>query len=213
MSGTSYIKDPKAIYQDSFAQIRAEADLARFSADEQEVTIRMIHACGMVDLVDDLVFSSGAVEMGKAALQEAGAVFCDVEMVRAGIIKRLLPKDSAIICSLNDKGVRENAAELGTTRSAAAVEFWQKYTQNFENSIVVIGNAPTALFHLLDEIAAGHPKPALIIGCPVGFVGAAESKEALIANTLEIPYIALKGRRGGSAIACSALNALAGGLG
>jgi precorrin-8X/cobalt-precorrin-8 methylmutase len=213
MSGFDYISDPKEIYNDSFAQIRAEADLGKFSSDEQEIAIRMIHACGMVDLVDDLMFSNDAVTSGRAALADAGAIFCDVEMVKAGIIKRLLPRDSAIICSLNDKGVQENAVELGTTRSAAAVEFWQKYTDDFEKSIIVIGNAPTALFHLLDEIAAGHPKPALIIGCPVGFVGAMESKDALIANDLDIPFIALKGRRGGSAIACSALNALAGGLG
>tara|TARA_B100000949_G_scaffold230247_2_gene240414 strand:+ start:243 stop:884 length:642 start_codon:yes stop_codon:yes gene_type:complete len=204
-----YITDPAEIYRQSFATIRAEADLTRFDASTAQVVVRMIHACGMTDLAGDIVVSPDFASAGQAALQRGGAVICDVEMVRQGVIKRLLPADNSLICTLSDPEVAQRAKELGTTRSAAQVDLWGGY---LENSIVVIGNAPTALFRLLERIDEGAPKPAAIIGAPVGFVGAAESKAALIADPRGVPFIAVRGRRGGSAIAAAALNALAAGL-
>ncbi len=205
-----YIRDPAEIYRQSFATIRAEADLDRFPALLQPLVIRLIHACGMVDLVEDIAYSEGAFEAGAAALEKGAPVLVDVEMVRHGIIRRLLPADNAILCLLNDGRVRPKAAEIGNTRSAAQVDLWDEH---LDGAVVAIGNAPTALFRLLERIDAGAPKPAIILGFPVGFVGAAESKDALIADSRGIPYIAVRGRRGGSAMASAAVNALAGGLG
>lgn len=206
---TGYITDPDEIYRQSFATIRAEAELSRFDAATAQVVVRMIHACGMTDLASDIVASPDFASAGQAALQKGGAVICDVEMVRHGVIRRLLPADNAVICALSDPSVAERAKVLGTTRSAAQVDLWDN---DLAGAVVVIGNAPTALFRLLERIDAGAPKPAAIIGAPVGFVGAAESKDALIADPRGVPFIAVKGRRGGSAIAAAALNALAAGL-
>ena len=204
-----YIRDPAEIYRQSFATIRAEADLDRFPALLQPLVIRLIHACGMVDLVEDIAYSEGAFEAGAAALEKGAPVLVDVEMMQHGIIPRLLPADNAILCLLNDDRVRPKAAEIGNTRSAAQVDLWDEH---LDGAVVAIGNAPTALFRLLERIDAGTPKPAIILGFPVGFVGAAESKDALIADSRGIPYIAVRGRRGGSAMASAAVNALAGGL-
>ncbi|QLF70613.1 precorrin-8X methylmutase [Peteryoungia desertarenae] len=205
-----YIRDPAEIYRQSFATIRAEADLDRFPAPMQPLIIRLIHACGMVDLVDDIAFSEGAFEAGAEALAQGAPVLVDVEMVRHGIITRLLPASNQVICLLNDERVRPKAVEIGNTRSAAQVDLWD---EDLAGAVVAIGNAPTALFRLLERLDAGAPKPALIIGMPVGFVGAAESKDALIENSRGVPYIAVRGRRGGSAMASAAVNAVAGGLG
>lgn len=204
-----YITDPAEIYRQSFATIRAEADLSRFDAATAQVVVRMIHACGMTDLAADVVVSGDFASAGQSALQKGGAVICDAEMVRHGVIRRLLPADNPVICTLADPMVAERASALGTTRSAAQVDLWEAH---LEGAVVVIGNAPTALFRLLERIDEGAPKPAAIIGAPVGFVGAVESKDALIANSRGVPFIAVKGRRGGSAIAAAALNALAAGL-
>ncbi len=205
-----YIRDPAAIYAKSFETIRAEADLSRFLGGMEDLAIRLIHACGMTDLADDIVFSNGAFEAGQAALLAGAPIFVDAEMVLHGIIRRLLPMDNELICLLNDELVRPLAAELGITRSAAQVDLW---ADRLGGAVAAVGNAPTALFRLLENIAAGGPKPALILGCPVGFVGAAESKAALIADSFGVPFIAVRGRRGGSAMAAAAVNALGGGLG
>lgn len=205
-----YIRDPAAIYAQSFETIRAEAQLSRFPKGMDDLAIRLIHACGMVDLADDIAFSAGAFEIGQAALQKGAPVFVDVEMVSHGIIRRLLPKGNEVVCLLNDGRVRPLAQEIGNTRSAAQVDLWM---DRIEGAVVSIGNAPTALFRLLENIAAGGPSPALVLGFPVGFVGAAESKEALIENPFDLPFIAVHGRRGGSAMAAAAVNALGGGLG
>ncbi|GGB48292.1 precorrin-8X methylmutase [Roseibium aquae] len=204
-----YEKDPAAIYRQSFAIVRAEADLDRLPESLHPVAIRLIHACGMTDITQDLVWSETIRDEAHAALSSGAPVLCDVEMVAHGIIRRHLPAQNEVICTLNDPAVPGLAAELGTTRSAAAVELWRHH---LGGSVVAIGNAPTALFHLLEMIAAGAPKPAAILGFPVGFVGAAESKEALAANGLGLPYLALTGRRGGSALAAAAVNGLAAGL-
>ncbi|TAD76914.1 MAG: precorrin-8X methylmutase [Oscillatoriales cyanobacterium] len=201
-----YLRNGDHIYRQSFATIRAETDLDRLPADLQPVAVRMVHACGMPDLVMDLAASAGAAEIGRAALQAGAGILCDVPMVAQGIIRRRLPAENSVICTLNDPGVPELAQQIGNTRSAAAVELWRSH---LARSVVAIGNAPTALFHLLELLDAGWPKPALIVGCPVGFVGAAESKAELIARSRGVPFIALQGRRGGSAIAAAAVNALA----
>ncbi len=209
----NYIRDPKEIYRQSFATIRHEADLSRFDKDMDGgmdgLVIRLIHACGMVDLAKDVVFSKGAYTIGAKALKAGAPVICDVEMVRHGIIAKLMPKDNKVICRLNDPQISDHAKAIGNTRSAAQVDFWG---DDLGGAIVAIGNAPTALFALLERIAAGGPKPALILGFPVGFVGAAESKQALVDNPFDIAFISVAGRRGGSAMASAALNALAGGL-
>lgn len=205
-----YIRDPAEIYRQSFSTIRREVDLSLFTKGMDALVIRLIHACGMVDLVDDIAFSESAFDAGVAALAGGAPVLVDVEMVRHGIIRRLLPADNDVICLLNDDRVRPKAEEIGNTRSAAQVDLWDEY---LAGAVVAIGNAPTALFRLLERIDAGAPKPALILGMPVGFVGAAESKDALIEDSRGIPYIAVRGRRGGSAMASAAVNALAGGLG
>ncbi|SEP80502.1 precorrin-8X/cobalt-precorrin-8 methylmutase [Loktanella sp. DSM 29012] len=204
-----YEKDPKAIYAQSFATVRAEARLDRFPPGMRPVMTRLIHACGMVEIADRLAFSAGAAEVGAAALAAGAPILCDCEMVGAGIIRRYLPARNRVIVTLNDDRVPALAQEIGNTRSAAAVDLWDA---DLAGAVVAIGNAPTALFHLLERIDAGGPKPAVILGFPVGFVGAAESKAELVANSRGCAYIALRGRRGGSAMASAAVNALAAGL-
>ncbi|RYH01650.1 precorrin-8X methylmutase [Salipiger sp. IMCC34102] len=204
-----YEKDPAAIYAQSFATVRAEARLDRFPAAMRPVMTRLIHACGMVEIADRLAFSSHAAEAGQSALAAGAPVLCDCEMVGAGIIRRQLPARNEVVVTLNDARVPDLAKDLGTTRSAAAVELWR---DRLAGAVVAIGNAPTALFHLLEALEAGAPKPAVILGFPVGFVGAAESKAELAADPRGCDFIALRGRRGGSAMAAAAVNALAAGL-
>jgi len=201
-----YEHDPAAIYRASFATIRAEADLGDVSPTFARVLVRMIHACGMTDLPQDVAASPGAAERGYAALRAGATVLCDSMMIAAGVTRLRLPAANEVRCTLRDENVPALARDLGTTRSAAALELWR---DRLSDSVVAIGNAPTALFHLLEMIAAGAPRPALIIGVPVGFVGAAESKVALATNRLGLDFITLHGRRGGSAIASAAVNALA----
>ncbi|WP_310632060.1 precorrin-8X methylmutase [Paraburkholderia sp.] len=203
---SDYIRDGQAIYRESFATIRAEADLAHIPADLEKLAVRVIHACGMVDIAADLAFSPGAGDAGRRALAQGAPILCDAKMVAFGVTRARLPADNAVICTLDDPAVPALARELGNTRSAAALELWRPH---LEGSVVAIGNAPTALFYLLDMIAAGAPRPALILGMPVGFIGAAESKAALASSTLGVPFVAVRGRRGGSAMAAAAVNALA----
>jgi precorrin-8X/cobalt-precorrin-8 methylmutase len=205
MSRFAYIRDGAEIYRQSFAIIRAEANLARFSAEEEPVAVRIIHACGQVEAARDLAFSPGAAQAAREALQRGAPILCDAQMVASGVTRARLPADNQVICTLADPRVPELAAERGNTRSAVAVELWKPM---IEGSVVAIGNAPTALFHLLDLIETGWPKPAAIIGMPVGFVGAIESKEALIADG-RVPYLVIRGRRGGSAMTAATINALA----
>ncbi len=204
-----YERDPSAIYAASFATVRKEARLERFGVGMESVAIRLIHACGMVEVANRLAFSQNAYAAGHAALVAGAPVLCDCEMVGAGIIRRYLPADNEVVVTLNDPSVPALAKEIGNTRSAAAVEMWR---DRIEGAVVVIGNAPTALFHLLEMLDAGWPKPAVILGFPVGFVGAAESKAELVERPRGCEYIALRGRRGGSAMASAAVNALAAGL-
>ena len=204
-----YERVPSAIYAQSFATVRAEANLERFDSGMQSLAVRLIHACGMVEVADRIAYSQGAYLAGHRALQAGAPVLCDCEMVGAGIIRRYLPSDNQVIVTLNDPSVPERAASIGNTRSAAAVELW---VPHLEGAVVAIGNAPTALFHLLEMIDAGAPKPAVILGFPVGFVGAAESKAELADRPRGCAFVALRGRRGGSAIASAAVNALAAGL-
>jgi precorrin-8X/cobalt-precorrin-8 methylmutase len=199
-----YEKDPAAVYRRSFALIRSEADLARFSALEERVAVRVIHACGMVEAANDLVFSPHAAEAAREALRAGAPIFCDARMVAEGVTRARLPANNDVICTLSDPSTPALAAKLGTTRTAAAIERW---LPRLGGAVVAIGNAPTALFRLLEAIAAGAPRPASIIGMPVGFVGAAESKEALIESGLNA--IVMRGRKGGSAMAAAAVNALA----
>lgn len=199
-----YIKDPAEIYRQSFATVAREAKLEALPVDMQPVAMRLIHSCGMIDIIDDLAFSEHAVAAGKAALKNGCTVYCDVEMVKAGIIEKFLPKNLNLDCALNYAGVPDHAEKIGNTRSAAAVDFWN----DLEGAIVVIGNAPTALFRLLERVEEGAPKPALVIGIPVGFIGASESKQTLSENSSGIEFITVHGRRGGSAMASAVLNAL-----
>ena len=199
-----YEKDAAAIYRRSFAIIRGEADLARFSSREERVAVRVIHACGMVEAAEDLIFSSSAAETAREALRAGAPLFCDARMVAEGVTRARLPAHNEVICTLADPSTSELAAKLGTTRAAAAVEFW---LPRLAGSVVAIGNAPTALFRLLEAVDAGAPRPAAIIGMPVGFVGAAELKAALLESGL--PAIVMRGRKGGSAMAAAAVNALA----
>ncbi len=201
-----YEKDGAEIYRQSFATIRAEADLARLPADVGRVAVRMIHACGMTDLVDDLLYSPSVAAAARTALRAGAPVLCDVAMVASGITRRRLPAGNEVICTLGDPAVPALAARLGTTRSAAAVELWR---DRLEGAVVAVGNAPTALFRLLELIEAGAPRPAAVIGVPVGFVGAAESKQALADHPSRLEYLVVRGRRGGSAMAAAAVNALA----
>ncbi|MEL7301419.1 MAG: precorrin-8X methylmutase [Pseudomonadota bacterium] len=204
-----YERDPAAIYAQSFATVRSEARLERFPPDMEPLVIRLIHACGMVDIADRLAFSPDAAGAGQAAIAQGAPILCDCEMVGAGIIRRTL-KGNDVIVMLNEAGVPADAKARGTTRSAAAVELWRPH---LEGAVVAIGNAPTALFHLLEMLEAGAPRPAVILGFPVGFVGAAESKAELAANPRGCAFVTLRGRRGGSAMASAAVNALAAGLG
>jgi precorrin-8X/cobalt-precorrin-8 methylmutase len=200
----SYVRDGAEIYRRSFATIRAEADLSRLPGDVVPVAVRMIHACGQVDLVDDLAFSPGVVAAARAALRNGAPILCDAQMVASGVTRARLPAGNDVVCTLRDPRVPPLAAELGTTRSAAALELWR---DRLDGAVVAIGNAPTALFHLLEMLDAGAPRPAAVVGIPVGFIGAAESKDALAATDLE--HLVVRGRRGGSAITAAALNALA----
>lgn len=201
-----YERDGAEIYRRSFATIRAEAALDGLPADVAQVAVRMIHACGMTDLVADLAWSPNVVKNARAALQDGAPILCDAQMVAAGITRRRLPADNEVICTLQDPRTVELAAQLATTRSAAAVDLW---LDRLAGSVVAIGNAPTTLFRLLEVIAAGGPRPAAVLGIPVGFIGAAESKEALAVNQLGLEYLVVNGRRGGSAITAAAVNAIA----
>lgn len=203
---TDYIKSGDAIYEKSFAIIRAEADLSRFSEAEADVAVRMIHACGVVEAARFFEFSPSFVSDARAALQAGAPILCDAEMVAQGVTRARLPATNPVLCTLRDPRTPELAKELGNTRSAAALELWRP---QLEGAVVAIGNAPTALFYLLDMIAAGAPRPAAIIGMPVGFVGAIESKDALAESTLGISYAVVRGRMGGSAMTAAAVNALA----
>lgn len=200
-----YIRDGAAIYQRSFAIIRKEANLARFTQQEEQVAVRIIHACGMVEIADDIVFSPGFVDAARSALKAGASVLCDSKMVANGVTRARLPADNGILCMLDDPRVPALAQELATTRTAAAMELWR---DRLNGSVVAIGNAPTALFRLLELMDAGAPCPAAIIGAPVGFVGAAESKEALARHN-RVPFCLIKGRKGGSAMTAAAINALA----
>ncbi|CAM5219825.1 precorrin-8X methylmutase [Bosea thiooxidans] len=200
-----YIQDGAAIYERSFAIIRAEADLARFSGTAERVVVRMIHACGMTDLPRDVAMSADFAEASQAALKGGAPILCDAKMVANGVTRARLPAGNEVLCTLDDPQVPALAAQMGTTRSAAAMELWKP---RLAGSVVVIGNAPTSLFRLLEMLDAGAPKPAAVIGIPVGFVGAAESKAAL-AKDGRVPFLVVHGRRGGSAMAAAAVNALA----
>lgn len=199
-----YIRDGAEIYKRSFATIRAEADLSRFPGDVARVVVRMIHACGMTDLTDHVGFSPTVVRAAREALEDGAPVLCDTWMVASGITRRRLPASNEIVCTLGDPAVPPLAARLGTTRSAAALDLWGP---RLSGAVVAIGNAPTALFRLLELVDAGAGRPAAVFGIPVGFVGAAESKEALADSGLE--YLVVRGRRGGSAMTVAAVNAVA----
>jgi len=201
-----YETDGAAIYRQSFATIRAEANLARFSTDEEPVVVRMIHAAGMIGLEQHIRFTPGMARLARAALQDGAPILCDARMVSEGITRARLPAGNAVICTLNDPAVAALAQTMGNTRSAAALELWRPH---LAGAIVAVGNAPTALFHLLNMLEdATCPRPAAIIGCPVGFVGAVESKAALMAGP-PAPALTVEGRLGGSAITVAAVNALA----
>ncbi len=201
-----YERDPAEIYRQSFATIRGEADFSDLDANEAAVALRVIHACGMTDIVDDLVFSPGAVESARAALKAGAPVLCDVRMVAEGIIRARLVADNAVVCSLYEPEVPALAKSMGTTQSAAALELWR---DRLDGAVVAIGNAPTALFRLLEILDETDARPAAVLGFAVGFVGAVESKDALIARD-DVAHIAIRGRRGGSAMAAACVNALAG---
>nr|WP_294567137.1 precorrin-8X methylmutase [uncultured Rhodopila sp.] len=200
-----YIRDGADIYRRSFAIIRREADLARFTVEEERVAVRIIHACGMVEAASDIAFSPGAAKAGIAALEAGAPILCDAKMVSNGVTRARLPRDNAVICTLDAPEVPALAVRLGTTRTAAAMDLWR---DRIGGAVVAIGNAPTALFRLLELLDEGVPPPAVVIGIPVGFVGAAESKEALIADG-RVPYLCVRGRKGGSAMTAAAINALA----
>lgn len=201
-----YIRDGAEIYRQSFATIRAEANLSAFPSDIAQVVVRMIHASGEVDLTEVVAATPDVVRNARAALNAGAPVLCDANMVAAGVTRRRLPADNEVLCTLTDPSVRALAEKLGTTRTAAALELWG---DRLDGAVVAIGNAPTALFHLLEMLAAGAPKPAAVVGGPVGFIGAAESKEDLIASQLGLEYLVVRGRRGGSAITAAAVNAIA----
>ncbi len=206
MAEPGYLRSGAAIYQRSFAIIRAEADLSRFSEEEAGVAVRMIHACGLVEAAAHIVFGGGLVAAARTALAAGAPILCDAEMVAHGVTRARLPASNDVICTLNDARVPARAAERDTTRSAAAIELWE---DRLAGAVVAIGNAPTALFALLEMLDRGAPKPAAILGIPVGFVGAAEAKDALIKNPRGVPFLTVRGRLGGSAMAAAAVNALA----
>lgn len=205
-----YLTDGPAIYLDSFATIRRESDLAAIPADAEKVAVRMIHGSGQTDLVRDLVVHPGLASAGRAAMAAGAPVLCDARMVAMGVTASRLPAGNAVHCFLTEPEVPALAQQWSTTRTAAAVSLWEPH---LDGAVVAIGNAPTALFHLLEMLIDGAPRPAAIIGCPVGFIGAAESKQALIdlagEHGIDVPYVSVRGRRGGSAMASSAINALA----
>ena len=205
-----YLDDGAAIYVDSFATIRAEASLGHLPADAEKVAVRMVHGTGQVSLAEDLVVHPRLVAAARGALEAGAPILTDAQMVASGVTRARLPRDNEVLCWLRDPRVPSLAASMGTTRSAAAVSLW---TDRLEGSVVAIGNAPTALFHLLELLLDGAPRPAAIIGCPVGFIGAAESKQALedfaTDHGIDVPFLTVRGRRGGSAMTASALNALA----
>jgi precorrin-8X/cobalt-precorrin-8 methylmutase len=201
-----YLRDGATIYERSFAIIRSEADLSRFSAEEADVAVRMIHACGVVEAAANILFGGNLVAAARSALAVGAPILCDAEMVAHGITRARLPASNEVVCTLNDPRVAALAKQQGTTRSAAAIDLWG---DRLGGAIVAIGNAPTALFHLLNLISNGAPKPAAILGIPVGFVGAAESKEGLAANSYGVPFLTVRGRMGGSAMTAAAVNALA----
>ena len=205
MQPYDYIRDGAAIYERSFATIRAEADLSGFSAEQAQIVVRIIHACGMVDVAQSVMMTEDFVSSARKSLKKSCAVLCDSEMVAHGITRARLPADNAVVCTLRDARTPDLARQIGNTRSAAALDLWG---EKLAGAVVAIGNAPTALFHLLELLDAGVPKPAAVIGLPVGFVGAAESKEAL-AKRHDIPWLVVQGRLGGSAMAAAAVNALA----
>ncbi len=206
-TATTYIRDGAEIYRRSFAIIRAEADLARFSPEEEKIAVRIIHACGLVEAAADICFAPGAVAAAKAALYSGAPLFCDSSMVANGITRARLPAKNDVICTLRDPSVPAFAEKIGNTRTAAAMELWR---DKIGGAVIVIGNAPTAAFRLLELLDEGVAKPAAVIGMPVGFVGAAESKEALMADG-RVPFLVVRGRRGGSAMAAATVNALASG--
>src|SRR5699024_6321589 len=202
--------DGPAIYVDSFATIRREADLTGVPADAEKLAVRMIHGTGQTDLTRDLRVHPALVGAARGALRAGAPILCDAHMVASGVTRARLPKENEVLCTLSEPGVRELAEQMGTTRSAAAVSLW---ADRLDGAVVAIGNAPTALFHLLEMLLDGAPRPAAIVGCPVGFIGAAESKVALASfahdHGIDIPFVTVHGRRGGSAMTASALNALA----
>ena len=200
-----YVHDGAEIYRRSFAMIRRESDLARFEQEEERVAVRIIHSCGMVELAPDILFSPDAAKIGIEALKAGAPILCDAKMVSQGITRARLPTENTVMCTLDDPSVPALAEKLGTTRTAAAMELWRPY---LAGAVVAIGNAPTALFRLLEMLDDGAPRPALIVGIPVGFVGAVESKDALMADG-RVPAIIVRGRRGGSAMTVAAINALA----
>jgi precorrin-8X/cobalt-precorrin-8 methylmutase len=202
----AYLRDGAAIYERSFAIIRAEAELSRFSAEEADVAVRMIHACGLVEAARHIVFGRDLVAAARAALTHGAPILCDAEMVAHGITRARLPARNDVVCALRDARVPALAEKLGTTRSAAALELW---ADRLAGAVVAIGNAPTALFRLLELLDGGAPKPAAILGIPVGFVGAAESKDALAEDSRDVPFLIVRGRMGGSAMAAAAVNGLA----
>lgn len=206
----AYVDDGAAIYVDSFATIRREADLGTVPADAEKLAVRMIHGSGQVDLAADLVVHPHMVAASREALAAGAPILCDATMVATGVTRSRLPKDNDVLCYLNDPRVPGLASAWGTTRTAAAVSLWEPV---LEGAVVAIGNAPTALFHLLEMILDGAPHPAAVVGCPVGFIGAAEAKQALARlaadRGIDIPFVTVRGRRGGSAMTSSALNALA----
>ena len=205
MSDRFYVRDGAEIYRQSFGIIRAESDLSRFSPAEEKVAVRIIHACGMVEIARDIVMSPGFADNARWALMGGAPILCDSRMVANGITKARLPAGNEIVCTLDHLSVPELARKMGNTRSAAALELWR---DKLAGAVVAIGNAPTALFHLLDMLDGGVPRPAAIIGLPVGFVGARESKDALAADG-RVPFLIVRGRKGGSAMAVAAVNALA----
>jgi precorrin-8X/cobalt-precorrin-8 methylmutase len=202
---SDYIRDGAEIYRRSFATIRAEADLSAFPPDVAYLAVRMIHACGQVDLTRDIAYSPGVVTAARKALRDGAPILCDAMMVASGVTRARLPRENDVVCTLREPEVPSIADRIGNTRSAAATELWRS---RMDGAVVAIGNAPTALFHLLDMIDAGAPRPAAILGIPVGFIGAAESKVAL-AERSDVEFLVVHGRRGGSAITAAALNALA----
>jgi precorrin-8X/cobalt-precorrin-8 methylmutase len=206
MTEYDYIRDGNAIYERSFAMIREEADLARFSPEEADIAIRMIHACGQVEAAAHFAFSGDFVASARTALKAGAPILCDAEMVAHGVTRARLPAKNEVVCSLRDPRTADIAARIGNTRSAAALDLWG---ERLGGAVVAIGNAPTALFYLLEKLRDGAPRPAAIIGMPVGFVGAAESKEALMENAYGVPHAVVRGRLGGSAMTAAAINALA----